>query len=499
MHLNDLLTPLASLVAVLTLLVFVERWIHSHLYGVGWLLTNDEKSATAIYYVLLFPGVFLHEFVQYMLAGALNVKIKRMIAWPEAQENGTLRLDFVQIQEARWFQAAIIGAAPMIMGMGLVWLISDRVLGLEAFLKALETADITIIGPAFQNLASKPDFYLWLYLVFTISNAMLPTPADRQGWPLVFAIFTGVILFLVITGSGDVLWDAFTGPVAHGIERLATALAAVLVVECMGILFIGFFEEVLERFTKRKFLYTPPRGAREPGSSLPLPPGAPPPSIYNIPLPLPKPAQSVPMPSRAQSRPVSASTTGPAQQRPPFPASAGPSQQRPPASAPQPAASAFAQRSQPPHQQPPTPPPAARPPFTNAPPAVDQTQVRTSTQRVFSGRQDQAPRPSGQQPGQQPGQQSGWQQGSQSRQPPGGMERPAASPYQRPTTPPPPGTSQPDSPTRRIWQDDPWVNRSRPQPEPPDDGDDYDDDYDDDLDNDELDDDDISYVDFDDL
>src|SRR5574340_18513 len=93
MNLGDLLTPWFMLVVVLVPLVFVEKWIHAHLYGVGWLLTNDKKSATALYYVLLFPGVVVHEFTQYLIAGALNVKIKRVIAWPQAQSDGTLRLE----------------------------------------------------------------------------------------------------------------------------------------------------------------------------------------------------------------------------------------------------------------------------------------------------------------------------------------------------------------------------------------------------------------------
>ena len=117
MNLGDLLTPWLMLAAVLLPLVYVEKWIHSHLYGVGWLLTDDHKSATALYYVLLFPGVFVHEFTQYLVAGALNVKIKKVIAWPEAQDDGTLRLDFVRFQKANRAQAAVIGAAPLVTGL----------------------------------------------------------------------------------------------------------------------------------------------------------------------------------------------------------------------------------------------------------------------------------------------------------------------------------------------------------------------------------------------
>ncbi|MBN1564771.1 MAG: hypothetical protein JXA10_13070 [Anaerolineae bacterium] len=301
MNLLDLLTPWFSLAAILVPLVYVEKWIHSHLYGVGWLLTEDDKSATALYYVLLFPGVFLHEFTQYLMAGALNVKIERMIQWPEAQKNGTLRLDFVKIKEARWFQAALIGATPLITGMALVWVISSQILGLNHVVAAIQAQDSARFQTALTDLASTPDFFLWMFLIFTISNAMLPTPADRQGWPLLFAAFAGVIGVLLVIGVGDVLYERATGPWANAIENVTTAFAMVLVVELPGIIFIGFIEEVLERITKRKFNYRPARAEaatgppqRVPGSNLPLPPGAPLPSLYNIHLPVPEPPAQLP-------------------------------------------------------------------------------------------------------------------------------------------------------------------------------------------------------------
>lgn len=294
MHLSDLLTPWILLAAVLIPLVYAEKWIHSHLYGVGWLLTNENRSATVLYYLILFPGVFVHEFTQYLMAGALNVATKRMMVWPEAQEDGTLRLDFVQIKKANRVQHAIIGATPLIAGMGVVWLISNRVLNLEDFLTALGTGEVNQIGPAIRNLGSTPDFYLWLYLMFAVSNAMFPTPADRKGWPLLIGLAAVGLIFLVVIGVGDVLLETFTGPVAHGVNLLTTAFGTVLAVEVVAILAIGFFEEILERTTKRKFQYSqpsPPPPTRKPGSNLPLPPGEPLPSIYNLELPVPDPSE----------------------------------------------------------------------------------------------------------------------------------------------------------------------------------------------------------------
>jgi hypothetical protein len=45
-----------------------------------------------------------------------------------------------------------------------------------------------------------PDFWLWAYLIFTVSNAMMPSPSDRQPWLLAglyLAIALGGVYLLV--------------------------------------------------------------------------------------------------------------------------------------------------------------------------------------------------------------------------------------------------------------------------------------------------------------
>lgn len=349
MDLSSLLTPWLALAAVLFPLAYAERWIHSHLYGVGWLLTNEPRSATVLYYLFLLPGVFIHEFVQWLVAGALNVETERVMAWPEAQEDGTLRLDFVNPKNAGRVKTAIIGAVPLMVGLAIIAYISTQILDLDAFLVALQSGDITVIGPAARELASTPDFYLWLYLMFAIANAMLPTPEERSGWWIVLALFAGVLAFLVIIGVGDVLIETFTGPVAHGVNILTTAFGTILAVQLVAILVIGFFEEVLERVTKRKFDYSteePEKSTREPGSNLPLAPGEPFPSIYNLDLPLPDPSIQAELDAKKR-RPAPATSPRP-----------GPSDSRP---ARDPSAAAAIERSGPLPQQSPS-RPASQPP-----------------------------------------------------------------------------------------------------------------------------------------
>lgn len=492
MNASNLLTPWLLLGGVLLLLVQAEKWIQSHLYGVGWLLTNDKQSATVLYYLILAPGVFVHEFTQWLVAGALNVPTRRVMAWPEAQEDGTLRLDFVQIQGAGWLRSALIGAFPFIVGTGLIWLISNEILNLQHFFDALATGDITLIGPALREVGSTPDFYLWLYLLFAISNAMLPTPADRKGWPLLIGVFAVTLGFLILIGVGQQLYDTFTGPVAHGLNVLTAAFSTVLAVEVGAIFLIGVTEEVIERLTKRKFQYmqpVPPPAAREPGSNLPLPPGTPPPSIYNLELPLPNPSAPTARPAPA------ASSTIPAPGPPPSPSGtlSGALTDRPrPASRPGAPAPGPA-RSLPDRQ--PSPPPVARP-------------TPAATSDVAEGRQVQPrafPRPGG--PPQPSGIPAPTAGGSDTRSPFPARPLPGAAP-ERGVTParpvPAPREEQPGgrpapsgTPRQEAFLRD--LRRGGPSP--------FDDDIDEEdeeldaalEDDDEDEGDDLQYIDFDDL
>ncbi len=287
------LSPWLSLAVVLVPLLYAEKWVHRHLYGIGWLLTEETHSATTLYYVLLAPGVFLHEFTQWLVAGALRIPTKKISVWPQPQKDGTLRLDFVQLKLNKTgpIGAAIIGAAPMITGILVVWGISNYILNLDDLLAAIHASDITAIGQALRRLGSTPDFYLWLYVLFAISNAMWPTPADRQGWPLLFGALAAILVFLIAIGTGDALLRIYRHSLVPALEHLTTVVGMVWLVELPAMLALSFSERLLERLTDRHFVYREPAKPRkrEPGSAEPLPPGTPKPSIYNTELPVPEP------------------------------------------------------------------------------------------------------------------------------------------------------------------------------------------------------------------
>ncbi len=252
----DLLTPWIGFGLALAALVFVQRWIQRHLFGMGWIVAQEKHLATVVYYMVLLPGVFVHEVSHWLVAGMLNVKTRRLMTWPEADHNGAIEPAFIQVEEtSNPIYLTLIGAAPFVSGLLLVLWISNSLLNLPILIKALGSADVTVISAAFQAVLTRPDFPLWFYLLFAVSNSMLPGKADRRGWLVIAALVVGVFIFLIVTGFQAVVIKWLGGPIAQALNSLSAVFLTVLVIDCIVAAGIFVLERGMERVTHRQAPY----------------------------------------------------------------------------------------------------------------------------------------------------------------------------------------------------------------------------------------------------
>jgi len=85
-----------------------------------------------------------------------------------------------------------IGIAPFIGGTVAILLLASWQFGVE-----LQPAlSLGLILDTMASSLQAPDALLWLYLLFSISNAMLPSESDRQPW-LSALLFLGVVAAIV--------------------------------------------------------------------------------------------------------------------------------------------------------------------------------------------------------------------------------------------------------------------------------------------------------------
>lgn len=236
-------------------LVLVERWVHRHIQGLGLLLTNNPQAASLIYYLALLPGVVLHEGSQWVLAKLLGVKVKKFQLWPDKQ-GGSVRLGLVEIdRKTDRIRATLVGMVPLVTGVAAITLIGSARFDLQLLTDGLGSGDFPTLFAAIGEFISVPDFWLWVYLVFAIANAMLPEEHDRINWWL-FLIAGGAITgILLLLDLGILLQVWLDGPLTRLAEWLSFALVLALVLDLFVMGLLALSELVFSRLLGRQLEY----------------------------------------------------------------------------------------------------------------------------------------------------------------------------------------------------------------------------------------------------
>lgn len=229
----------------------MERWLHQHLFKVGWLLTHNFQTTTILYYTIFLPGVFIHELSLWLMAGVLNVRADGQIKMPDAQEIGELRLNFVKLSPGvGTLKRAVISTTPLVVGLFLIWWIANNPLRLNDVVAVMSSGQLDAVGQGLGLLWSASDFWLWAYIVFTISNTMFPsTPKDLQGWRSVWLAMGVALILAFVIGIGNQLYAALAPILASLIFSLQLIMAVVIGLDIVVIGFLALVENTIERVT----------------------------------------------------------------------------------------------------------------------------------------------------------------------------------------------------------------------------------------------------------
>ena len=242
---------------IVTFLVMypLKRWISAHVQGVAFLITGNSQVAVWLFWVLFLPGTILHEFSHWLTAKLLGVKTGKFSVWPKKKRGGDLQMGSLQVEVVDPFRYSLIGLAPLIFGSIAVLLIGQFRLELGQLGQALLSGDLQIIGQALANTLAVPDVWLWLYLLFAISNAMLPSASDRTAWRTVL-IYIGLATVLAIgLGFNPQVPPALQEFILTIITFLLLAFLITVAVDLFFILIILIAEALLAWVLGRRVQY----------------------------------------------------------------------------------------------------------------------------------------------------------------------------------------------------------------------------------------------------
>jgi len=252
-----------AVIVTLVLLAALERWVHQHIHGVAFLLTRNKDAAVLLYAVPLFPGVLLHEFSHWAAANLLLVKTSGVSLLPKHDRSGHIRLGSVTIERTDPVRSSLIGVAPLVSGSLVALYLGYRMFGVGALGDALARGDFGAMLSAFAAVLRVPDMWLWLYLLFAVANAMLPSPSDRETWPPVIWFLVIVVSVAYVLGLSRLLLD-LAPLVVIGLRWLAVAFAVTIVADVPFVILIAAAEWLVGSVGGQQVYYSqPPRRKRK--------------------------------------------------------------------------------------------------------------------------------------------------------------------------------------------------------------------------------------------
>ena len=243
------LDGLLWLLLMLGPLLFLQRGLHREIQAVFLLLTRRTDLAIALFSLLFFPGVLLHEASHYLMAKILGVPTGKVSLIPQSMEGNRLRLGYVETGKTDLLRDALIGAAPLLSGGAFVAYVGIFRLSLLAVWEALTAGNLDATLAALSASVHAPDFWLWFYLMVAVSSTMFPSQADRRAWlplALVLALIVGSALLF---GAGPWMSGHLLPPLNQALGGVAVVFAISAAVHLVVLLPVWALRKGISKFT----------------------------------------------------------------------------------------------------------------------------------------------------------------------------------------------------------------------------------------------------------
>jgi hypothetical protein len=251
---SSLLPTLLAFAILVMLLYWLQRWISQHVQGIGVLLFNSSNAGMALLWFVLLPGVLLHEGSHWLMAKLLGVPTGRLRLTPTVQGKQVV-LGSVEVKRADPVRDSLVGLAPFLAGTLALLAIGYWVFDAASLGRAWEQGAWDQIAELLLGAFQIDDAWLWLYLLVAVSNAMMPSPSDRESWRLVLiylAIVAGVMVFFGWLPSLPAsLVDAITG----ALRMLTYAFALALLIDLVFAAGLFLVELLLSTLRRSKVVY----------------------------------------------------------------------------------------------------------------------------------------------------------------------------------------------------------------------------------------------------
>ena len=188
-------------------LVILQRLLHREIQVVTLLITRNIQLTLAIFSILFFPGVLLHEASHFLMAKILRVRTGKFSVIPKPMSNGRLQMGYVEVERTDFIRDSLIGLAPLIAGTLFIAYAGIQQLQLNTLWDVLRNGQVELFWMGVGLLPTISDFWLWFYLTIVVSSTMMPSESDTHAW-LPLGIWAGILFTLaLVSGLGTWMLD----------------------------------------------------------------------------------------------------------------------------------------------------------------------------------------------------------------------------------------------------------------------------------------------------
>jgi hypothetical protein len=231
----------------LAVLYAAGSYVMGHLMRISGFGGSGSVMGRVVFYLLVFPGVVLHEGTHYLACLLTRTKVTRFAPFsPGRRSNdGRLVLGYVR-HECRAFPVgALIGLAPILVNPLGLRLVTALLTPLTFQEVAKPSAGVVVEGIFASGFLTDTPLLaaIWAYLSLSFALGSVPSREDLSSLPLLLVVFGGGILLidLLRTGSESVL-----SPAIFDLSALAASLYALpAIVAVVAALTIGLAGRVI--------------------------------------------------------------------------------------------------------------------------------------------------------------------------------------------------------------------------------------------------------------
>jgi len=243
------LTGLIWFIIMLVPLILLQRLLHREIQAVFLILTRDARLTIGIFQIIFLPGVFLHEGSHFLMAKILRVRTGGFSVIPQSLPDGRLRLGYVETAKSDILRDSLIGAAPLIFGTLFVAFAAVNRLNMDVLWTTLQNGQFNLFWMGVGILPRTQDFWLWFYLVFTVSSTMMPSESDRHAW-LELIISVGILFAIaLLIGAGPWMLANIAPLLSNFLSSVAIIFGLSALVHVILVLPTALIHKLLVRVT----------------------------------------------------------------------------------------------------------------------------------------------------------------------------------------------------------------------------------------------------------